>query len=375
MDPKRDGASLKKFNFAPLLKEVLDKTMNESTIKNGFRVCGLYPFNVNSVDFTKCNIMSTGTKETELKGSGQKHHAEKEVILKHIESFIDPNTLQQFKETYKLFTPIWNGSESSHDLYVVWKKIKDETRVETYQTEDLQIDNDLQDDNLGIDILPIEDLGLGPFNDLTDDDPVIDNQPSCSTSIHPPKPTPTKPSCSTSIHPSKPTPTKPSCSTSIHQSKPTPTKPSCSTSIHPSKPTPTKPSCSTSIHQSKPTPRPKSPLRREKLAKVLSPETEGNNVPFPLKDILLWPGTPTKSNLKRTKTRMPSVVTSLKWLDYEDKKRKKKKENEKLKDERKRMREERKDTQKKETRKRKPKLKISKTTGYAKFATDDTPPN
>lgn len=34
--------------------------------------------------------------------------------------------------------------------------------------------------------------------------------------------------------------------------------------------------------------------RREKLAKVLSPETSGENVPSPLKDHLFWPITPKK---------------------------------------------------------------------------------
>lgn len=36
---------LTKFNFAPLLKKVLDQTMKKVTIVNGFRAYGLFPYN------------------------------------------------------------------------------------------------------------------------------------------------------------------------------------------------------------------------------------------------------------------------------------------------------------------------------------------
>lgn len=45
---------LNKVKFAPLLKETLASTDLSKSIRNGFRACGLYPFNVNAIDFTKC---------------------------------------------------------------------------------------------------------------------------------------------------------------------------------------------------------------------------------------------------------------------------------------------------------------------------------
>lgn len=42
-----------------------------------------------------------------------------------MESFINPATLNEFKLTFSKFTPVWNGPEPAHDLYVAWKKAKD----------------------------------------------------------------------------------------------------------------------------------------------------------------------------------------------------------------------------------------------------------
>lgn len=42
-----------KTNFCKVFKETLDVDMTQS-IKNGFRKCGLFPFDVDAVDFTKC---------------------------------------------------------------------------------------------------------------------------------------------------------------------------------------------------------------------------------------------------------------------------------------------------------------------------------
>lgn len=46
--------ALTKTEFVPLLKKTIDETMNPSIIVNGFRATGLYPFNENSIDYTKC---------------------------------------------------------------------------------------------------------------------------------------------------------------------------------------------------------------------------------------------------------------------------------------------------------------------------------
>lgn len=52
--PDNFNSVLTKSTFCPLLNKVLKKPTLEDAIKNGFRKCGLYPFDPNAVDFTKC---------------------------------------------------------------------------------------------------------------------------------------------------------------------------------------------------------------------------------------------------------------------------------------------------------------------------------
>lgn len=52
-DEDNSHKKLSKVTFCPLLQQTL-KQITSDTIKNGFRKCGLYPFNPDAVDYTKC---------------------------------------------------------------------------------------------------------------------------------------------------------------------------------------------------------------------------------------------------------------------------------------------------------------------------------
>ncbi|XP_065363191.1 uncharacterized protein LOC135956584 [Calliphora vicina] len=54
LNPENICKVINKSTFCPLLHAVLSKINMEDTIKNGFRKCGLYPFNPDNVDYTKC---------------------------------------------------------------------------------------------------------------------------------------------------------------------------------------------------------------------------------------------------------------------------------------------------------------------------------
>lgn len=51
--------------FGPLLEEAMSSAFKENTIKNGFRVCGLHPFDANAVDYTKCLGKSATDEDVE----------------------------------------------------------------------------------------------------------------------------------------------------------------------------------------------------------------------------------------------------------------------------------------------------------------------
>ncbi|KAG8279794.1 hypothetical protein J6590_097047, partial [Homalodisca vitripennis] len=78
------------------------------------------------------------------------------------------------------------------------------------------------------------------------------------------------------------------------------------------------------------------PTTQDKLAKVL--------VPSPFKKDLFWPGTPSKKKnvSKRKREKLPAVITSKEWLEFEQKKRERRKQEELKKAERKKAREEKK---------------------------------
>lgn len=279
------GDRLTKFTFAPMLKEVFDKTMKERTIINGFRTCGLFPFDDSAVDYTKVdvfNIESSVAKPRQepdltektmlIQNRSPENHVEKQCCIQFMESFIPKNLLTEFKETYNKFTPVWNGNESSQDLYVVWKKAMDS----------------------------------------------ITNTPVLSEPAQP-------------------------AASSHFQEENTPTK------ISTNRPT-EEPSKNTD------TPVAKIPSK-ENLAKVLSPETNGDEVPSPFKNNLLWPGTPekTKRKTQRRTMKLPAVVSGMEWQYFEDKRRKQKESDEEKKAEKRRIRDEKKKTQdlKKTTKKTK----------------------
>ncbi|KAJ8964285.1 hypothetical protein NQ314_005019, partial [Rhamnusium bicolor] len=54
IQPKNINSTLTKSKFCPLLQRTLNKENLATTIKNGFRKCGLFPYNPNVVDYSKC---------------------------------------------------------------------------------------------------------------------------------------------------------------------------------------------------------------------------------------------------------------------------------------------------------------------------------
>lgn len=50
---KKNGNQNVTHTFGPLLESCLN-SITSDTIENGFRECGLFPFNANAIDFIKC---------------------------------------------------------------------------------------------------------------------------------------------------------------------------------------------------------------------------------------------------------------------------------------------------------------------------------
>lgn len=113
----------------------MDDTIKQKTVVNGFKRCGLCPWNPEAVDYTKVDILNPEAtpknkpcKNSENNFEKQPTNSKSKQFVDVLETFIHPSTLQKFKETYAKFTPVWMGEEKSQDLYVVWKRATDKLK-------------------------------------------------------------------------------------------------------------------------------------------------------------------------------------------------------------------------------------------------------
>lgn len=119
---------LKRHNFAPLLKSSISKVVTPKVLQSGFRKCGLFPWDPTSVDKI-CKITSsldltgesrpTPEKPTSIQRKNEEH-------LVFFESFIEKQKLQLFKSVSE--EQPWTGPLSDSSLFEVWNRMQLEVR-------------------------------------------------------------------------------------------------------------------------------------------------------------------------------------------------------------------------------------------------------
>ncbi|KAK9700879.1 Pao retrotransposon peptidase [Popillia japonica] len=93
-----------KEQFAPILKCVLDKVIKPEVITNGFRACGIFPWNPNNIDFTKCLGRSIAAKYRQVLGD------QPDQLLQRILWRFNPS---EEIRTYELKTVIYDCASAS----------------------------------------------------------------------------------------------------------------------------------------------------------------------------------------------------------------------------------------------------------------------
>lgn len=300
---------LTKYIFAPMLKEVLDQSLKEKTVQNGFRKCGLFPWDQNAVEYSKLDVLHNTAEMVSSRSENcaqlkeNVHESDCQKFVNTLESFISHDLLHQFKETYNKFTPIWDGSESAHDLYVVWKKAMDQ--LNTRPTNKLpSSDNSYAKPQSQEEVDAFSTPSMSGTPDHINNDQLIETPNHQITKTPQQNQEQTDDTHRMSITAEENNPQQP-------VTTPDYLLPSTSTS------------CS----------------GKGNLMKTLSPHTNGENVPSPFKRHLFWPGTPKKKGKKRASVKIPSVVSSKDWQDFEKKRMENKKKKEQEKEERKLKRE------------------------------------
>lgn len=106
--------------FGPLFETCLNSITPE-IIKNGFRKCGIFPFEVEAIDFTKC--MTDKSRICETMGKIQvKPTTFKVEHLLFIESLMSSERVEEFRKSEKNG---WKGPESAKELFEIWLKLRE----------------------------------------------------------------------------------------------------------------------------------------------------------------------------------------------------------------------------------------------------------
>lgn len=301
-----DNPVLRKVQFCPLLNKVLKETLSPELFKNGFRKCGLLPWNPDEVCFVsgkpigELNELQRMTKIKEL-----------ETGLKFLDKYIEADKIAQFKGCDE-----WTGVTEDANLFKFYKNME---KLLKQNNENLPIPPDLTiPDQTGIsEVLSPLPYDNGDFN-ITSDVFAIPNKYT-SQNLK----TPSKQCLSSTPYTQNITPKKHSSQNPLE---------GVSASLM------TQPSTS---QQS---------IQLENSSK----DSVNMIIPSPFKRALFWP-TPKENSNKRKKEKVPSVVSSAAWQKYHETKERKKIQ---LEEEKKRRAEER-EKKKKETEEAR-KLKTTK---------------
>ncbi|CAI6354541.1 unnamed protein product [Macrosiphum euphorbiae] len=120
---KNPHSSVTKKDFAPILDAVLKTTVKSSTLINGFKACGLFPWNPDQIDYKKClgkNYFSTINETTTTINIANNI---KNLNLKEFSDIIGIETLEKFNNIENI-VETENQSEEFFILYRIYEQLK-----------------------------------------------------------------------------------------------------------------------------------------------------------------------------------------------------------------------------------------------------------
>ena len=106
------------------MKEALGSLEIKTNLQNGFRKCGLHPFNPDAVNYSKVLSKRTASTpdtvlETEMTTSNvEAPNTAGSYFLKHIEDQLEPDVLEEFRLTGD---GEWVGEAENKNLFYLWR--------------------------------------------------------------------------------------------------------------------------------------------------------------------------------------------------------------------------------------------------------------
>ncbi|XP_030747745.1 jerky protein homolog-like [Sitophilus oryzae] len=148
---ENNGAKISREDFAPLLQKSIDEMENKTKIiSNGFRATGLFPFEVDNINFSKYfknDIEISEACQSTIKKQYNNCYTIN-TVLKRMEMDL-PDKIEIFKNT----GAVWKGDTRDTGLYEYWKFLKAEKNK--YNEHDESQQNEEIDMEINQDILPI----------------------------------------------------------------------------------------------------------------------------------------------------------------------------------------------------------------------------
>jgi len=134
---------------APLLETAIEKlSSNNNIIKNGFKACGLYPWNPNAIDYTKC----LGSKQTEEIQNINYPPDTATITFKNFRNIVGNNIFKKLETFNNQSSKAQNAKELSI-LYQLLQEFKKASIPQNHDLESFTINS--QDILINIEDIPI----------------------------------------------------------------------------------------------------------------------------------------------------------------------------------------------------------------------------
>lgn len=125
---KSDNKVLTRAKFPQLFESVVNEKATPKVIQNGFRKCGIFPFDLDCIEYTKCidhssrmSETTSSTNPTTVRNfvSAKPTNFGVEHLL-YIESCMEGSRAEEFRSKENTS---WDGEESAQELFKLWKKL------------------------------------------------------------------------------------------------------------------------------------------------------------------------------------------------------------------------------------------------------------
>nr|CAI5870473.1 unnamed protein product [Callosobruchus analis] len=112
-EEEHPGEVVNKAVFAKILEKAINISTKTETVVNGFRVCGLYPFGPDAIDYKKC----LGKKEIQNLDTVIERQINSRMDYETFEAIVSPKKIKIFENIHERTGEIHIPDENLHLLY------------------------------------------------------------------------------------------------------------------------------------------------------------------------------------------------------------------------------------------------------------------